>query len=57
MSIKDYISTVDQKYKKMAKSNMGLRQISEILAFKLPIHANLNKDKPIINKIPSEALY
>ena len=32
MSIKDYISTVDQKYKKITTLNMGLP--SEILAFK-----------------------
>ena len=41
----------------MAKSNMGLQQISEILAFKLPIHANLNKDKPIINKNTKRSPY
>ena len=46
MSIKDYISTFDQKYKAIAKLNMKL--LSEILAFKLLKHANLNKDQHMI---------
>ena len=46
MGIKDYISASDQKYKKIAKLNMKLP--SEILAFKLLKHANLNKDEHMI---------
>ena len=46
MSIKDYISTFDQKYKKIEKLNMTLP--SETLAFKLFKHANLNKDEHMI---------
>ena len=46
MSIKDYISTFDQKYKKIEKLNMTLP--SETLAFKLLKHANLNKDEHMI---------
>ena len=46
MGIKDYISTFDQKYKKIAKLNMTLP--SKILAFKLLKHANLNKDEHMI---------
>ena len=48
MGIKDYISTFDQKYKKIAKLNMKL--LSEILAFKLLKYANLNKDEHMINR-------
>ena len=48
MGIKDYISTFDQKYKKIAKLNMKL--LSEILAFKLLKYANLNKDEHVINR-------
>ena len=46
MGIKDYISTFDQKYKKIPKLNMTLP--TEILAFKLLKHANLNKDEHMI---------
>ena len=46
LGIKDYISAFDQKYKKIAKLNMKLP--SEILAFKLLKHANLNKDEHMI---------
>ena len=46
LSIKDYFSTFDQKYKTIAKLNIKLP--SEILAFKLLKHANLNKDEHMI---------
>ena len=46
MGIKDYISTFDQKYKKIVKLNMNLP--SEILAFKLLKHVNLNKHEHMI---------
>ena len=46
MGIKDYISTFDQKYEKIAKLNMKLP--SEIFAFKLLKHAKLNKGEHMI---------